>query len=228
MASFLQKFVRGAAGAGASLYADQASQQLRASLQAKRDSVLERNRSAQQAGRQKFEREQAAARNKQRAASPEGKLAAIKLKKAEKMESLSLDYENATTQEGKLKAVKGMMLASGRPAEMRGATGKASVQGLTLVSNLYKSMVAEQSEALLSEEDKKSTAELFETAYTMVEDRIREGGGIGPGKKPKAKSTVTGTIKRSDLTEEQRRKLFKTKQGDLINLGGGKWLTVID
>lgn len=55
MASFFSKFLRGASGAGAKLYADKAIQDSRAEITAKRDAVLEANRTTRETSRREFE-----------------------------------------------------------------------------------------------------------------------------------------------------------------------------
>jgi hypothetical protein len=66
MASFLSKFARGAAGAGAKLFADQNRENMRADLMSKRDAVLHQNRMSVETSRQQFQSEQNILRTKER------------------------------------------------------------------------------------------------------------------------------------------------------------------
>lgn len=117
MPSFLAKFARGAATAGATLYADKYQQDIRADILAKRDAVLQTNRAQAETSRRTFELDKIEAKAKVTAASPQTKIAEINLAKAEKLEGLQKKYSESKSSKEKLEIVKNIMVTNNRPVE---------------------------------------------------------------------------------------------------------------
>jgi len=124
MASFLQKFIRGAATTGGQLYADQAREEMRAGIMAKRDEVLNTNRQNIDQQRQEF---QAGESEKQRTAqqnSSQQQLADLKLQNAQGAALLNKQYKEAKTDEERQEIAKQIMAAQGKPVDIAGGATK--------------------------------------------------------------------------------------------------------
>ena len=169
MASFLSKFVSGAAEAGAGLYADRYSQNLKAELMAKRDAVLQKNRMSIEESRQAFDIKQTEAKRIARAESPRGKMDVLKLEEAEGMKVLKKAYNEADVGK-RMEIVKKIMVANGKPLE---SITKGSVsKGTTLITAVFKSLTQQQNKKIenyeLDRKDAKTTTELLEEAKHAV------------------------------------------------------------
>lgn len=124
MSSFLSKFVRGGAEAGAALFADQAREELRADIAAQRDKVLNDNRQKLQQDQQDFTAGQASqARaqqeldHKRTMTEPRAQADAITLTSKENMQALKADYAKAETDAQRSVIAKKMAAESGKPIE---------------------------------------------------------------------------------------------------------------
>jgi len=124
MASFLQKFIRGGAEMGGKLFADQAREQMRADIMAKRDQVLNENRLSLEQQRQEFstaqhqeimaQKEQHFQREQE---SPRAKAEGIALSSAENLQSLKEQYASAETDAERADIAKLMAAEQGKPME---------------------------------------------------------------------------------------------------------------
>lgn len=141
MAGFLSKFVRGASTAGATLYADQHRQQIQADILAKRDQVLQDNRTKAEASRRVFETEQSTAKAQAKAESPQTKIAEINLQKAEKLQGLQKRYSEAKSSKEKLDIVKNIMVTNNKPIESVTSSAIKPTAGMKDVKAMVKAGV---------------------------------------------------------------------------------------
>ena len=238
MASFLSKFVRGAATAGAKLYADQASTQLRADITAKRDATLEANRAKREVSRREFEVGQTAQKQTFRAgeaatqrefrasesekgraatlATPQAQLAKLRLGEAETMSGLKKKYAAAKTDEERFTIVKQIRAAGGKPMEADRAASKS--KGLSLIQYMIKTLKDEQYDSGIDpgDPDYRNPQELLDEADAMVQKVI---GGRVPSAAPIINTTghpsVSAQADYNELPSGKSTKYFNTRTGKI-------------
>jgi hypothetical protein len=236
MASFLTKFIAGAAQQGGVLLADKARAEQRAELEAKRDAVLDANRRRDVADERQYQttrdttkREQsledvAAEREFQReqgksAAASRIEAARIMAAKdaARREQKIEDDKAAREFRQGESKLDRENRLQTAGKRTVSGSKDVMSTsQAISSVNSVHKALIEEQENAMVMTEDRKSAKELYAEAYDTVAERL------GAGKAPKP-----GTVRRADLKPGERVAVSNDGTKRMVNRGG-KWLTVID
>lgn len=252
MASFFTKFARGAATAGATLFRDQAMNQMKMDLAMKRDMMLEKNRATAVTKAQEFksgeaevertfQSEQQTARLDAQKATPQAKLAELRLGEAKSLATLKKAHAEATDDPGRFEAAKAIMAAQGKPIEANASklrpmeadvqnmikagiikTAKEGYEKLLNPNDSFglllwtlKALQVDQ-ENVLMQEDRKSPQEILTEGQRLVDEHLNKGGDVATG---------AGTVSAADVPQGARR--ATGPNGARMALVNNKWLKVI-
>ena len=179
MASFLSKFVRGAAEAGGELYADKARAQLRAKLLADRDTVLAGNREKVVGQQQAFESKQLTSRQEHDTSTAEtlatGKITAAETKFGYDKELAGIRATSGTKTPADVIKVKALV-ASGRVKDEAEGWDYISSNANVPAKDIFKVLAAAQTPefgAALKKGDE---------GYMSIEDMTKEAKRISSGR----------------------------------------------
>jgi hypothetical protein len=221
MASFLSKFISGAAKAGGTLLADQARQNQLADLQAKRDAVLEANREkAAEAQRtavsvenEKSRAASAVEAEKSRAAS------AVEAEKSRTASAVEAEKgRKATSREHKLDRAQQVQLAKIKENPQYSNPKVDTAQ----VNSLFKSLRLEVEDNDLDE----SVTETYDKAYKTVAKRM--GVKLPDSGDDDSTDPEFDTIRMSEVTDSDRANMARHPvTGKIIIRRGDKWLEII-
>jgi len=237
MASFLSKFVKGAAGAGAEIMGSQVLAEMQAELTAKRDAVLNANKMSLQKQQQSARATAVKEEQEHAKTTAPYKLAEIGLETAEERGTLALKERKtkAESAELSLKAEKRVdtlmddFMAAKNPEEQEKITLKLlaalekpfvpskGIEGKILTETM-KYIIAEKKRLELvppGSPGYKTNAQIIEEGIDIV--MRAQGGKPPPGGK---------FINRSELTPQDR--IIVNNEGTEFIIRQGKWLTILD